>query len=151
MIKYALQCEADHRFEGWFSNSGDYDKQARKGLLSCPVCESTKVEKALMAPAVAKSQAISTSSATEEKVASFYRDMNEAARKAKNYVEKNFDNVGKKFPEEARKIHYGEAEERSIYGEADAKEVRELIDEGVEIAPVPQPVDEPAETKKKLN
>ena len=151
MIKYQLQCDDSHQFEGWFSNSGDYDRQAKKGLLECPVCASRKIEKALMAPAVAKSRALSTSSAAEEKVASFYRDYNEAANKAKAYVEKNFDNVGKKFPEEARRIHYGETEERSIYGEADAKEVKDLIEEGIDVAPVPQPVEEAVDAKKKLN
>lgn len=150
MIKYALKCEDGHAFEGWFSNSADYDAQAEAGQLECPVCGTSHVTKALMAPAVA------TSRKTEARKESMARDaavsaLNEAARRAKDYVEKNFDHVGKSFPEEARKIHYGEAEERPIYGEATPKEAKELKDEGVEIAPVPQPVPEPAEVKRKLN
>lgn len=151
MIRYQLQCEAHHKFEGWFSNSADYDSQADKGLLECPVCASRKIEKALMAPALAKSTALSMSSAKEEKLASIHQDITEAVQKAKTYVEKNFDNVGKDFPEEARKIHYGEAKKRGIYGQAKAKEVRELIDEGIEVAPLPEVTKTPEEAKKKLN
>jgi hypothetical protein len=151
MIKYSLICDASHSFEGWFSNSADFDKQSKKRLLECPVCGSAKVEKALMAPAIARKGSLSVSSAKEEKLAAYRKELNEAARKAKAYVEKNFDNVGKKFPEEARKIHYGETKERGIYGEAEPQEVKELIEEGIEVAPVPVPVEEPAEAKKKMN
>ncbi len=151
MIKYQLKCDQHHEFEGWFSNSQDYDDQAARGLLECPGCGSSTIEKALMSPSVARSGAISQSSAREEKVAAFKRDINEAARKAKDYVEKNFDNVGKKFPEEARRIHYGETSERKIYGEATAVEIKELVEEGVEVAPVPQPEPADEDIKKKLN
>ncbi len=151
MIKYQLKCPDSHQFEGWFRNSQDYDEQADKKLLECPACGSSEISKALMAPALSRTSAISTSSDKEEKIAAYKRDLNEAARKAKTYIEKNFDNVGKRFPEAARKIHYGEAEERAIYGEATATEVKELVDEGVEIAPVPQPQDDSSEIKKKLN
>ena len=151
MIKYQLKCQDNHQFEGWFRNSQDFDEQAEKKLLGCPTCGSSEISKALMAPALARTAAIGTSSDKEEKIAAYKRDLNEAARKAKTYIEKNFDDVGKRFPEEARKIHYGEAEERAIYGEATATEVKELVDEGVEIAPVPQPQDNSSEIKKKLN
>lgn len=150
MIKYALKCDDGHGFEGWFSNSADFDEQQAGGLLECPVCGTSKVEKALMAPAVSTSRkAEARKEAVMQGIAA--SAMNEAARKAKEYVEKNFDHVGKKFPEEARKIHYGETEHRNIYGEATPREVKELKDEGVEVAPVPQPLTEPDDVKKKLN
>lgn len=150
MIKYALKCSGDHQFEGWFSNSADFDAQKEAGHLECPVCGTSDVEKALMAPAVA------TGRKTEARKEAAARDaamsaLNEAARRAKDYVEKNFDHVGKRFPEEARKIHYGEVEHRPIYGEATPQEVKDLKDEGVEVAPVPEPVPEPSEVKRKLN
>ncbi|MEM9234720.1 MAG: DUF1178 family protein [Pseudomonadota bacterium] len=150
MIKYALKCSQDHQFEGWFSNSADFDAQKEAGQLECPACGTSEVTKALMAPAV------STSRKAEARKEAVMRDIaasavNEAAKKAKDYVEKNFDHVGKQFPEEARKIHYGETEHRAIYGEATPKEAKELKDEGVEIAPVPQPLPEPSEVKRKLN
>ena len=150
MIKYALKCAGDHEFEGWFSNSADFDTQKAEGRLECPVCGTSDVSKALMAPAVSTSR---KAAAREEAAArsTAMAALNEAARRAKDYVEKNFDHVGKRFPEEARKIHYGEAEHRNIYGEATPEEVRELKDEGVEVAPVPEPQPEPAEVIRKLN
>ncbi|MEL6365777.1 MAG: DUF1178 family protein [Pseudomonadota bacterium] len=151
MIKYALRCEHGHGFEGWFRNSGDYDAQAEGGLLSCPVCGSSEVEKQVMAPAVARSGALSKSASKAERLDAFKRDFNDAARKARDYVRKNFDNVGQRFPEEARRIHYGETADRPIYGEATAVEAKELADEGVTVAPVPQPLDEAPVPKKKLS
>ncbi|GGD04572.1 DUF1178 family protein [Aquisalinus flavus] len=150
MIKYQLKCEHAHEFEGWFSNSADYDAQAEKGLLECPHCGSSGISKALMAPAIARSGSLSPSAKSDDRVAAFKRDYLQAARRARDYVEKNFDNVGKRFPEEARRIHYGEAPERGIFGEASPQEISELIDEGVEIAPLPD-VRTPEEVKKKLN
>jgi len=147
MIKYALRCVEDHRFEGWFSSSADFDQQKEEGILECPVCGSNDVQKALMAPAVRTARRAARTEAMEV----VRKTWNEAARKAQNYVEKNFDNVGKQFPEEARKIHYGEAEERQIFGQATPAEVKDLKDEGVAVAPVPQPIPEPSEAKKKLN
>ncbi len=147
MIKYSLQCEKEHQFEGWFSNSADYDVQSEQGLLSCPVCQSGDVEKALMAPSIPRKGA----SKVDPKLRAFQAQFQETAKKARDYIEKNFDHVGKQFPEEARKIHYGEAPERAIFGEASVEEVKELKEEGVEIAPVPQPLPEPEDIKKKLN
>ncbi|WP_428408323.1 DUF1178 family protein [Hyphococcus sp.] len=132
MIKYRLICDADHEFEGWFRDSADYDFQADKGLIDCPCCGSDDVRKAVMAPAVARRDGL-----RKERLAAIHKDMAKAVARARDYVEKNFDYVGDKFPEEARKIHYGESEERGIYGEASGKEVKELIDEGVQIAPLP--------------
>lgn len=149
MIKYALRCASDHRFEGWFSSSADFDRQKQDALLECPVCGTSDVEKALMAPAIVKGgRGASSRHEAMEKISA---EWNEVARKAKAYVEKNFENVGKRFPEEVRKIHYGESKDRQIYGEASPKEVKELKDEGIAVAPVPQPLPDAAETKKKLN
>lgn len=132
MIKYQLLCADDHEFEGWFRDSADYDAQAADSLVECPVCASSDVRKAVMAPAISRKRANNP-----ERLNAIREDMIQAARRARDYVEKNFDYVGDKFPEEARKIHYGEASERGIYGEASGKEVKELIDEGVSIAPLP--------------
>lgn len=149
MIKYALKCEDGHTFEGWFSDSSDYDAQDEKNLLECPICGSSKVSKALMAPAIAKRR--STPAEAESRLQEFQESFNESARRARDYVEKNFDHVGKRFPEEARRIHYGETKERAIYGEASPKEVKELKEEGVSVAPVPEPIPSPGEAKQKLN
>lgn len=148
MIKYALRCADDHRFEGWFSSSADFDRQKHDALLECPVCGTSEVQKALMAPAIVKGGA---SSSRREAMEAISKEWNEVAAKAQAYVQKNFENVGKRFPEEARKQHYGETEAKPIYGEATPKEVKELKDEGVTVAPVPQPTPDPAEVKKKLN
>lgn len=146
-MKYALRCSAGHGFEGWFSGSADYDRQKAAGLLECPVCGSSEVEKAVMAPAVRTSRRAVRNEAME----AIRREWNETAARAQAYVRKNFEHVGKNFPEEARKIHYGEVAPRQIYGEATSQEIRELKDEGVSIAPVPAPVPEPADIKKKMN
>ena len=132
MIKYRLLCDAGHEFEGWFRDCADYDHQSGKGLIDCPRCGSDDIRKAVMAPAVARSDA-----GRKDRLAALQHDMARAAMRARDYVQKNFDYVGEKFPEEARKIHYGEAKERAIYGEATGKDVKALIDEGVEIAPLP--------------
>ncbi len=126
MIKYQLQCSMAHEFEGWFGDSEDYDRQEREGLLSCPVCGCGKIEKALMAPALSGVR----KSPAQEKSPNPFKAM-------RDYVERNFENVGERFPEEARKIHYGESERRAIYGAASLKECKELVEEGVEIAPLP--------------
>lgn len=132
MIKYRLICDLDHEFEGWFRDSADFDVQSEEGLVECPACGSEHVRKAVMAPAISRGKA-----SRGERLAVVQQDMARAVERARNYVEKNFDYVGDKFPEEARKIHYGEARERGIYGEASGKEVKRLIDEGVEVAPLP--------------
>lgn len=151
MIKYALICADGHGFEGWFRNSADYDAQAERGLLSCPVCGGSEVQKQVMAPAIARSGALAKSGSKAEKLEAFKRDFNDAARRARDYVEKHFDNVGDRFPEEARRIHYGETDHRLIYGEATPTEAKDLAEEGVAIAPVPKPVDEAPVSKKKLS
>lgn len=148
MIKYSLQCADGHRFEGWFSSSADFDRQKDEALLECPVCGTSHVTKAPMAPAIVRGR---SPAPQRDAMEAIRRDWNETARRAQAYVEKHFEHVGKRFPEEARKQHYGEAETRPIYGEATLREVKELKEEGIEVAPVPRPVPEPAEVKKKLN
>jgi hypothetical protein len=147
MIKYALKCAEGHRFEGWFSSSADYDGQAADGLLACPVCSTAEVGKDVMAPAISTARRRESASRAE----TVREALVESARRARDYVEKNFEHVGKRFPEEARRIHYGETEARGIYGEASAAEVRELKEEGVAVAPVPSPPPKPDEVKRKLN
>ena len=140
MIKYALQCGDGHGFEGWFSSMADYDRQAEAGSLSCPVCDSAEVEKALMAPNITTGRR--RDAVADERLRQFRKGLNDAARAVRDHVHANAEGVGRDFPEEARKIHYGEAPDRPIYGEATAEEARELAEEGVGIAPVPQPDDE---------
>ncbi|MBT8472415.1 MAG: DUF1178 family protein [Marinicaulis sp.] len=134
MIKYQLLCDCEHDFEGWFRDSADYDAQSKDGLVECPICGSDEVRKAVMAPAVRSSR---NSSDRQRRLREITGDMAKAVERARDYVEKNFDYVGDKFPEEARKIHYGEKEERGIYGEASGKEVKEMVDEGIKLAPLP--------------
>ena len=141
MIKYALRCDESHAFEGWFSNSADYDAQAARGLLSCPVCGSADVSKALMAPAVrtGRSKDAASDAARAKALAVARGEFEAKARKVRDYVHANFEGVGERFPEEARKIHYGEAEDRPIYGQATPKEARDLAEEGVTVAPLIDP------------
>ncbi|MBI1366344.1 MAG: DUF1178 family protein [Alphaproteobacteria bacterium] len=133
MMKYKLRCERDHEFEGWFRSSADFDAQAESGDLECPICGSTDVHKAIMAPNVARSGGDSR----EARLGEVRKSIMEAAARARDYVEKHFEHVGERFPEEARKIHYGEAEPRGIYGEATGEQVKALVEEGVKIAPMP--------------
>ena len=129
MIKYALTCDHDHGFEGWFGSSADYDEQAGRGLLECPLCGSGVVRKQIMAPAVA---------GTKQNAAPQMRSMMmEAMGKVRAHVEQNFDYVGDAFAREARDIHEGKSEERGIYGEATPKDVKKLVEDGVPVAPLP--------------
>ncbi|HEY2660106.1 MAG TPA: DUF1178 family protein [Caulobacteraceae bacterium] len=136
MIKYALACDHDHAFEGWFGSSADYDDQQARGLLACPVCDSRKVKKQIMAPAVAgtrkKGEAIDASTPNRAM-------MMEAMSRVRRHVEDNFDYVGDSFASEARAIHEGRSEDRGIYGEASPKEVKALVEDGVQVAPLPPP------------
>lgn len=148
MIKYALECGHGHQFEGWFSDSADFDQQQDAGLLTCPSCGAHDIEKALMAPAISTSR---RREAAAKRFKEVKAAVEESAKRARDYVEKNFEHVGKNFPEEARKIHYGEADERAIYGDATPKEAKELSDEGIAIAQVPVTPEPPETAKKKLN
>ncbi len=154
MIKYALVCEQKHNFEVWFSDSADYDKQRKRGLVTCPVCDSKKIEKAIMAPALGRGTKkrgapapveTPTALSAPEPVAMISPQEQEFRAKLKelrDHLTKNADNVGSKFPEEARKMHYGEIEHRSIYGEASPQEAKELHEEGIEFHPIPVLPDE---------
>jgi hypothetical protein len=136
VIVYSLNCSEGHAFEGWFKDSAAYDAQAAEGKLVCPVCESRGVTKAPMAPslpsAVGERKSASAATAPDE-----LRKMRQFVTGLRKYVEQNAEYVGPRFPEEARKIHYGETEERHIYGEASIDEAKELIEEGVDVAPLP--------------
>lgn len=138
MIVYSLACTKGHSFEGWFKDSAAFDAQAAKGELVCPVCNSKKITKAPMAPAVSGTKSKGEVSAGE------LRKMRQFMTGLRKYVEENAENVGRDFPEEARKIHYGETEERPIYGEASLEEAKDLIEEGVGVAPLPPDLDEVA-------
>jgi hypothetical protein len=129
VIAYALHCHKGHAFDGWFRDSTAFDEQARSGHLRCPSCNSVRIEKAIMAPAVSGTKKdAAPASATQ---------LRQFATGLRKYVQENADYVGPSFAEEARKIHYGETAERHIYGEATAQEARELIEEGVDVAPLP--------------
>lgn len=148
MIRYALRCERGHEFDSWFQSSAAYDSQHKRGLVACPLCESTKVDKAIMAPRIARKgkskSALQPVAAPAEEASSTSlvmapqeRELVAKLRELRDHVLKNADNVGNKFPDEARKMHYGDTEHRAIYGEATTEEARALIDEGIEVAPLP--------------
>jgi hypothetical protein len=153
MIRYSLICDRKHEFEAWFNNSADYDRQAKRGLVACPLCESTNIDKAIMAPAISgarkrkpapsvglESVTPATPESPNAPVAMLSPQETEFRAKLKElreHLTKNADNVGKKFPDEARKMHYGDIEHRSIYGEATTDDARKLLDEGIEFHPLP--------------
>lgn len=143
MILYDLICEKDHQFESWFRNSSAVEKLIKAKAVACPVCESTKVTKALQAPNIPKKGAIRNVPAVSKKktadVAVAMEKMTQAINELRQTIEKNFDNVGKRFPEEARRIHYGETKERGIYGEASPQEAKDLVDEGIKVYALPLP------------
>jgi hypothetical protein len=156
MIRYALVCERKHNFEIWFSDSGDYDRQRKRGLVTCPVCDSGKVEKAIMAPAISRAgkkrsapieapQPAPEAVPAPENVAVISpqeRELRTKLKELRDHLTRNSDNVGTRFSEEARKMHYGETPHRSIYGEASPQEAKELVDEGIEFHPLPVLPDE---------
>ena len=134
MIRFSLHCENEHDFDGWFRSSDDFETQKKRGLVACPSCHSSKVEKALMAPAVStarKSEKVAlVANEAQRQMMAMMKDMAQKVRE-------NADYVGDKFAEEARKIHFGEADARGIYGEATVEEARELAEDGVEFMPLP--------------
>ena len=134
MIHYSLVCEKSHKFDGWFSNAAAYDAQKLRGLVTCPICLTTAVEKAIMAPAVSRagSDKVSLSIGHPE-----HAKLREAMQALRNKVTTEADYVGDKFAEEARKIHFGETDPRGIYGEATPEEAQSLIEDGVEFMPIP--------------
>jgi hypothetical protein len=129
MIRYDLRCANGDEFEAWFGSIADYDKQALAGQVECPHCGSKHVEKAPMAPAV-----ISGRAKDKQKERAVAMAM---AAKVREHIKDNFEHVGDKFADEARKMHAGESEERAIWGEATPEQARELAEEGIPAAPLP--------------
>ena len=146
MIKYALACEQAHEFESWFPSSEAFETQRKRGFVTCPFCNSAKVEKQIMAPSVARTDKAPKAPAPEPQPVAVLsereRELRAALRALREHVMKNAENVGKGFVEEARKMHYGETEERSIYGEADLAEARALLEEGIDVLPLPMVPDD---------
>ncbi|SDG43449.1 DUF1178 family protein [Roseospirillum parvum] len=131
MIRYALICREGHEFEGWFPDSTRFEAQVEAGEVRCPVCDSVEVRRALMAPNLTTARQAAAGRA--EQAAALRQALVEVRRK----VEASCDNVGDRFPEEARRIHYGEVAPRGIFGTSTPDEARELLDEGVDILPLP--------------
>jgi len=155
MIRFSLHCEKAHEFEIWFGSNGDFTDQQEKGLVECPLCGSHQIEKSLMAPAIAKSGSAKSGIHEPGELASDpvvqtppppetglafdpqRTEMIAAIHEMVRQVRSTSEDVGKRFPDEARKIHHGEAKKRGIFGQASADEARELLDEGIAIAPLP--------------
>lgn len=135
MIRYSLTCDNAHEFEGWFSESADFDRQVASGFLTCPVCNSGAISKLLMAPSVSTArkkdelQTLAMDAARKQALVKL--------KEAVDAIKANAEDVGTKFPEEARKIHYGEADARGIIGKATPDEAQALVEEGIEIAAIP--------------
>jgi hypothetical protein len=151
MIRYTLRCERGHGFESWFQSSSAYETQEKRELVNCPVCGSAKVERAIMAPQIVSKKgrdiaapapaptpaADVTAPTSTPLMMAQERELRAKLKELRDHIVKNADNVGERFPNEARKMHYGDIEHRPIYGEASPDEARSLIDEGVEVSPLP--------------
>ena len=161
MIRYTLKCHRGHEFESWFASSAAYDRQVKRALVTCPVCNSAKVEKTIMAPRLSGTKkeprnAPPAPPALPERPASVpepaaapvamispqEREFRKKLKELREHLTKNADYVGPKFPDDARKMHYGETEHRSIYGEATPDQAKELDEEGIEFHPLPVLPDE---------
>ncbi len=157
MIKYSLVCTDEHQFESWFPNSEAFETQSKRGLIACPLCNSTKVSKAIMSPNVARkdrpdqrradlsAQDISSETLQDVAVQQPVALLDERAvalrgaiRELREKIIANSVDVGGKFPEEARKMHEGDTPARSIYGQATLDEARELIEDGIPLMPIPE-------------
>ena len=147
MIRYALHCDRNHEFESWFQSSSTYDSQVKRKLVTCPICGSAKVDKAIMAPRIVgkkgrdkapvETQAEAPASEPTSLMMAQERKLRAKIKELRDHIVKNADNVGERFANEARAMHYGDKEHRPIYGEASPEEARSLIDEGVEVSPLP--------------
>lgn len=148
MIKYALACDQAHAFESWFPSSDAYETQRKRGFVTCPVCDSREVEKQIMAPALARRDrdaparpAVPGPAAAEAQPVALLSEREQRLRamlKAlREHVTASAENVGERFADEARRMHYGEAEHRSIYGEAKLEDAEALWEEGIEVHPLP--------------
>jgi hypothetical protein len=152
MIRYALVCAKGHSFESWFQSSAAYDKQAKRALVACPVCGTCKVEKEIMSPRLAGTRKreetpVTVPAPANEKtpvaiVSPQERELRKKLKELREHLTQNSDYVGTKFPEEARKMHYGEINHRSIYGEASPEDAHKLHEEGIEFHPLPMLPDE---------
>jgi hypothetical protein len=155
MISFTLACDAGHEFESWFASSAAFEQQRKRRLVTCPICGSAKVDKTVMAPAVARSDNRTRKAEAPPAAAPVpqpakphavlgepERQLREMIRALRKHVAENSDYVGRKFPEEARQMHHGEIEHRSIWGEASADEAKALAEEGVEVHPLPVLPDE---------
>lgn len=141
MIVYQLHCSNGHEFEAWFRDSKTYDHQAKHGDVDCPHCGDTSVSKSIMAPNISpsrsKTKAPTGQGEAEVRAHEVAEQILEAVTVIRNHVEENCENVGSEFAEEARRIHYGEAEQRGIVGTATEEEASELDEEGVEFFRLP--------------
>ena len=145
MIHYALTCQQAHEFESWFPSSEAFEQQKTRGLIACPICGSIEVEKQIMAPSVSEKtrQKSSNLQTTQQDTGSVTllsereQQMRTLLRTLHQHIQTHAEHVGQRFPEEARKIHYGESEERSIYGEASPEDTRSLLEEGISIMALP--------------
>lgn len=136
MILFDLRCAKDHVFEAWFRDNAAYESQVRAGKVGCPSCGNRKIEKAPMAPRIGRAASEKGSTlAISNEAAELRKQLTELRAK----VESTCENVGDKFAEEARRIHYGEADKRGIYGETSDDDARELRDEGIPFARLPWP------------
>jgi hypothetical protein len=149
MIHYRLRCAEGHSFESWFQSSSAYEAQEKRNLVNCPMCGSSKVERDIMAPQIVSKKARQSSDpaaaavteapapASTPLLMAQERELRTKLKELRDHIVKNADNVGERFPTEARKMHYGDIEHRPIYGEASPNEARALIEEGVEVTPMP--------------
>lgn len=163
MICYALACGNGHSFESWFENSAAYDQQRKRKLVGCPVCDDTKIEKAIMSPRLSGTKKRGRRVATPVEapaeappgtamvpapkapvamMSPQEREFRQKLKELREHLTKNADYVGQSFPEQARQMHYGEIDHRSIYGEASLEDAKELHEEGIEVHPLPTLPDE---------
>ncbi|MBL6946743.1 MAG: DUF1178 family protein [Rhodospirillales bacterium] len=136
MILYQLKCADEHQFEAWFKDAATYDDQSGAGEVSCPYCGSTHVRKAPMAPRLSKGTA--KTEVVEVKASEVATQILQASENLRKHVEEKCEDVGEKFADEARKIHYGDSDERGIYGTATEDEASDLSDEGIEYYQIPR-------------
>jgi hypothetical protein len=142
MIKYALACAGGHAFESWFPDSAAYDKQRKRGFVACPECGSTRVDKAIMAPAVVGGERASPEESPRLVADDRRRQKREFFLRMRREIEANTDDVGARFPQVARAIHLGEEPERAIRGRASLAEAKSLLEDGVSVLPLPTLEDE---------
>ena len=135
MILFDLQCEKGHKFECWFASSANYEEQLKNKMVVCPYCNSKKIQKSLMAPNINTKSTKNSKNNNKQKLAQ--NNLQNQIKKFKKYIEKNTDNVGKNFAEEARKIYYGETKSRPIRGESTENEAQELVEEGIPFSKLP--------------